>query len=109
MFILIGGSLPPGVVMNADGTFTGTTQTVGTYTFVVRVCDPEGACTVVTFSVVVQPTPSTTSGSGTEPILPYTGYNSMSQVVLALTLILGGLVLLAVSRRRPEERANGEG
>ncbi len=105
VFTMIGGTLPPGVNINADGTFTGRTESVGTYTFVVRACDPDGACIVVTFSVVVRPVPSTTSGTGTVPALPYTGYNSMSQLLLALMLVLGGVVLLGISKRDETRRA----
>ncbi|MDH5422793.1 MAG: Ig-like domain-containing protein, partial [Acidimicrobiia bacterium] len=106
-FTLIGGALPPGLTLNPDGTFTGTARDVGTYTFVVRVCDTDGACTVVTFSIVVLPAPGQ-GGSGSEPSIPFTGNDSLFQAVVALMLILAGLVLLAVSRRQPEERANGE-
>jgi large repetitive protein len=38
-YALLDGALPPGVQLAADGTFTGTAQTAGSYPVVLRVCD----------------------------------------------------------------------
>ena len=79
VFSIVGGALPPGVTLNPDGSFTGTTTVLGTYVFTVQVCDGESppACSVVTFSLVVQ-------------ALPTTGSSPAAWAILALLLLLAG-------------------
>lgn len=43
-------------------------------------------------------------GSGAEPSIPFTGYDSLLQAIVALMLILGGLVLLALSKDEESDR-----
>ncbi len=52
---LSSGTLPPGVTLNPDGTFTGTSTSPGTYTFTVEVTDVNGQTALQTVTVTVQP------------------------------------------------------
>lgn len=106
--VLAGGTLPPGVTLNPDGTFSGTPSRVGSYTFVVEVCDTFGACSTSVISIVVQQ--GATSG-GTLPLpdddtstppstLPFTGIDSAWVAATAMLLMLGGALLLLVTGNR---------
>ncbi|MGQ0463918.1 MAG: Ig-like domain-containing protein [Sporichthyaceae bacterium] len=57
--VVTGGQLPPGIVLNPDGTFTGTPTTPGRYEVTVRACDDRipPACADETLTIVVSPTP----------------------------------------------------
>ena len=52
-FTLVGGTLPPGVVLGSTGTVSGTPTTAGSYTFTVKVTDSTGASAVGTFTLTV--------------------------------------------------------
>jgi hypothetical protein len=56
---VIGGSLPPGLTINPDGTWSGEAVEQGTFTFTVDVCDPLGACTSMVMSVSIALLPAT--------------------------------------------------
>ncbi len=92
---LVDGSLPPGLTLDADGTWSGTAPASGTYTFTVRACDNQTppACTdseiTVTFGALAR------SGSSTW-MLMLTG--------LAL-VIAGALALRWQSPARTNNRA----
>jgi hypothetical protein len=59
MFSILSGSLPPGLMLNANGTVTGTPQTAGTFSFVGQVIDSQGskATTPSTNGCVITITP----------------------------------------------------
>jgi PKD repeat protein len=50
-----GGTLPPGVVLQKDGTLSGTPTTPGVYTVTVTLCNADGGCSTSTVTVVVTP------------------------------------------------------
>ena len=75
-FSLTGGALPPGLVLAADGLLSGTPTTAGTYAFVVK---------------------ATGSGSSAEQNATVT---IVAYVVSGGLMVLAGLVLLSVARRR---------
>jgi hypothetical protein len=52
-FSLSQGALPKGINLHASGEFTGTTRTVGTYSFTVTVTDGAGAQVSAAYSLVV--------------------------------------------------------
>jgi uncharacterized protein (TIGR03437 family) len=54
-FTLVGGTLPPGIVLGSTGTLSGTPTTAGSYTFTVKVTDTTGASAVGTFTLTVAP------------------------------------------------------
>jgi hypothetical protein len=55
---LAGGALPPGVTMFADGSMYGTATATGTYTFTVKVTDPNGKTATQAFRTTIAPTPA---------------------------------------------------
>jgi hypothetical protein len=61
-FSIISGSLPPGLMLNANGTITGTPQTPGTFNFVGQVSDTQGTKATTPIqngcSIIVTPAPS---------------------------------------------------
>jgi len=108
------GTLPPGLSLSAStGTVSGTPTTTGTYNFTVLVTDsttpvPMGATDVCTLAIAAAgsgsgsaTTTGNTTGTGSSGSLPYTGANIDRLLEIALgAILLGGLLLLAVGRRR---------
>jgi hypothetical protein len=84
-----GGTVPPGLALYSDGTWGGEATSTGTYTIDVEACD-DGQPILCTTSVV-------TIVIG---ILPFTGSELASWVMLGAALVLVGLVILWASRRR---------
>ncbi|QOY85277.1 Ig domain-containing protein [Paludibaculum fermentans] len=64
------GNLPPGVNIGTGGAFTGTPTTAGTFNFMLRATDANGAVVTQSFAIVVAPAPVLTLNP---PTLP-TGY-----------------------------------
>ena len=58
-----GSTLPPGVQLNAGGTFSGTPTTAGTYSFLVVLTDQTQNQTQLQYSLTVAPPPSFTTTS----------------------------------------------
>ncbi len=58
VFVVTGGTLPPGISLGTDGVFTGTATTPGTYTVTVTVSDPAGAKDTVTLVLTVPTAPA---------------------------------------------------
>ncbi|NNF10470.1 MAG: tandem-95 repeat protein [Acidimicrobiia bacterium] len=81
------GSLPAGLVLNPDGTWSGEALAPGTYAFTVDVCDPAGACSVMVLSISVA-------------LLPATGITTTTILRLAAVLLLVGWGLLRQTSRR---------
>jgi hypothetical protein len=108
------GSLPPGLSLGTDtGTVSGTPTTVGTSDFTVEVTDsttpvPQTATAELTITIAAAgsgsgsaTTTGNTTGTGSSGSLPYTGANIDRLLEIALgAILLGGLLLLAVGRRR---------
>jgi len=55
---LAGGSLPPGLTLNADGSFSGAPTTAGPFAFTARVTDQDKAVVSQVFSLTVLPGPA---------------------------------------------------
>ncbi|MDH3307120.1 MAG: Ig-like domain-containing protein [Acidimicrobiia bacterium] len=93
-FVLAAGTLPPGVTLNADGTFSGIPTVLGVYVFTVQVCDSGSpqACTTVVLSLVIQP-------------LATTGLGIELWLLLALLLFGAGTLVLRLTGGNP---ADGE-
>jgi LPXTG-motif cell wall-anchored protein len=85
---LLSGTLPSGMRLNSDGSFSGATSTPGTYVITVRACDPLAACADYVFSFTV----------GRR--LPSTGAESQSLASIAILLVGLGAALLLIGRRR---------
>jgi len=66
-FSLAGGSLPPGVILNATGTLSGTPTTAGTYTFNVRASDTAANTGYATVSITVSAGASVVVGPASLP------------------------------------------
>jgi LPXTG-motif cell wall-anchored protein len=91
-FILSAGTLPPGVNLNPDGTFSGSPTSLGTFSATITVCDTNALCTTSVLTIqVVAP-----------GALPHTGVNSGSLAVVGMLLLLLGGLLVTASRRRRE-------
>jgi hypothetical protein len=107
------GTLPPGLALNADGTWTGTATTAGTFSFTVRICDtgtPQ-LCVLQPVTVVVtaqslpgtggDTTPSPGTGGGSTPgRLPNSGLETLPLLLTAAMMVLLGL---ALQRRRQDD------
>ena len=79
-------TLPPGVTLNPDGTFTGTPPP-GTWVIVVEACDSGGNCSVITINLTVT-------------ALPITGLSTSNLGSLGVLLLGLGAALVLVTRRR---------
>ena len=71
-YVQVGGTLPPGVTLNGDGSFSGSPTVPGTYTVVVQVSDPLGASDTTTLVITVPAppvngAPDAVDDSGTTP------------------------------------------
>jgi hypothetical protein len=105
---VVSGTIPPGLMLNADGTWTGVTTTPGTYSFTVRICDtgtPQ-LCVLQPVTVVVTALPlpgtgntTTTTPSPTVGRLPRSGLETVPLLLVAATMVFVGLLL---QRRRPD-------
>ena len=101
---LVGGTLPPGVTLNPDGTFGGTAEAVGTYVFDIEACDTGGICSIITVVVQIVDLALTDDDpplSG--DALPLTGLASMDWMLVALALMLVGAVAVRFGDRRESE------
>jgi hypothetical protein len=100
---LVGGSLPPGITLNLDGTFSGTATKPGDYSATISVCDngtPRMCTTRVLGLKIVRPATGGGSGGTT---LPFTGADTRMELGWATALIVAGLLALAagsIPRRR---------
>ena len=90
-FSVSGGSLPPGVSLNPDGTFSGSPSATGTYNSTILICDVHMLCTTETLTIQVQ-----------AQELPKTGMDITTLTVFAAFMILIGAVLIVGPRRRDE-------
>ncbi len=92
-FSLVGGALPPGVTLNPDGSFSGTSNVLGNFTFTVQVCDAGDppSCSTVTFTLIVQ-------------ALPTTGTAVFWWALIAVLLAMAGAGLV-MTERLTERRA----
>jgi len=105
---VISGSLPPGLILHSDGTWSGAAP-AGVYPLTLEVCDAVAACSVVSVVLSVVTTLTHTQFNlevaKTEE-LPATGFDLAELVAAAfLFLVLGGFALLAVSDRRRNTRS----
>ncbi len=99
-YALVGGSLPSGVTLNSDGTFSGIPTAPGTFTFLVEVCDNESpaACTTEILTLIILGQTPATGGGDVAPSLPYTGTNTQAHATWALLLMLLGWALVRSTR-----------
>ncbi|MDH3539046.1 MAG: Ig-like domain-containing protein, partial [Acidimicrobiia bacterium] len=87
---VIDGSLPPGLILNSDGTWSGEATEQGTFVFTVEICDEAAACRVMVLSV-------------STALLPATGIPAVLTARLGLILVLLGWAALRVSDRMNQQ------
>lgn len=92
---IIDGSLPLGLSINPDGTFSGAATTVGTYTVQVQICDDGTPQRCSLFSVIIH----------VGETLPFTGIEVLNFVRIGLLFVLGGATLLAFQWKREDEES----
>ena len=63
VYTLTSGTLPAGVTLNADGTFTGTPSTAGTFVVTISVADGRGGVATTTLTIEVPAATTTTTSS----------------------------------------------
>ncbi len=88
---VVSGSLPPGLTLNPDGTFVGTTAVSGVYPFVVHVCDNGSPvmCSDQPVEIHIADRP-----------LPFTGIDlRLWMAIAALLTFVGGLTVFTARRR----------
>jgi hypothetical protein len=57
-WLVVGGALPPGLNLAADGTLSGVPTTAGTYTFTAEVMDANGATAQAALTLTINPDPN---------------------------------------------------
>ncbi len=101
-FRFVGGSLPAGLSLESDGTFSGSTTRGGVYQFFVEVCDEADPVACATFAYQIRVI-------GTEVIsndvLPFTGADSRVLVFAALIFLAGGSTMTSGGRQGTERPA----
>ncbi len=65
---LLSGSVPPGMVLNADGSITGTPTQPGTYTLSLRLCNGAGGCETRLVTLTINPAAPAASYTDTTTI-----------------------------------------
>jgi hypothetical protein len=93
---VIEGSLPPGLTLNSDGTWSGEATEQGTFVITVEICDEAGACTASVLSISVA-------------LLPATGVPAVPLARLGLILVLLGWAALRFTTRPLPEEAGQPG
>ncbi|NNF11103.1 MAG: cadherin-like domain-containing protein [Acidimicrobiia bacterium] len=78
---VVDGTLPPGLTLNADGTWSGEATEQGTFVFAVEICDDAGACTGSVLSISIA-------------LLPATGVSAAFLARLGLIFVLFGWAVL---------------
>ncbi len=92
-YSILSGTLPPGLTLNPDGTWSGA-ATEGTYVVTIQACDDRVPPACSTFSLILQVS-----------LLPATGVAATAVVPVAVTLLLAGLVLVRLPGRRHDRAA----
>ena len=97
------GSVPPGITLNPDGSFSGTATTPGDYTAEIRICDNGSpmACSIATLNFTVTAVVDSVPGT-----LAFTGADSRYLIGIGLLLLAIGLVMLIDDRRRNPHNYN---
>ncbi len=94
------GDLPAGVTVNSDGSFAGIPEVSGTYVIWVEACDESGACSTISVFLQIGSLPFPDDDPTTDnPSLPFTGMRWLGWLLVAVSLIMGGLVSLVAVRR----------
>ena len=114
---VIRGPLPPGLTLNPDGTFDGVATIPGVYSVTIELCDDfvPSACTIRTITIevtgdpVVPPSSTTTTvvlatsttvpPTATPGPLPFTGFDLSLMLSVALSLLVGGVLLARRAQR----------
>ncbi len=102
-FSLLSGALPPGLTLGADGALGGTPTTAGTFAFAVKATGA-GSSAEQDATITIAPRPAvppSTQGPSTQgPSMAETGLGISLYVVLGALMIIAGLMLVWLARRR---------
>ena len=91
VFDLTAGTLPPGVMLRADGSFDGVPQLPGNYVADIVALDPHGAAAAVTLAVTVEPSTSYSTSVASTTTVP-----SRTQLVRPSTVpVVQGIARIA--------------
>jgi hypothetical protein len=99
------GSMPPGLVLNSDGTWSGTTagNVPGSYPITLHACDQFGMCTdagvTIVLAIAASPTPPTTTPPPTSVVASERQADDPPFVPVLLMLVAGLLAVMAVQAR----------
>jgi hypothetical protein len=93
------------VTLNADGTFTGVAGVAGTFSFTVKVCDPDSACTLQNVTITVAAAAMRIPMPRPDRTLPATNTDATDNGPSGAVLMTGLLLILlagslAVNPRR---------
>ncbi|REK19688.1 MAG: DUF11 domain-containing protein [Actinobacteria bacterium] len=104
-FSRVDGMLPPGITLNADGTFAGAATEAGLYQFDVEVCDEADPVACATFSYEVRVVEVDVAAGPDDPSevgateLPFTGVELAGLMIMATILLAGGSGAVLGARR----------
>ncbi|MEV0808516.1 putative Ig domain-containing protein [Micromonospora sp. NPDC050200] len=113
-FSAVGGDLPGGLTLAADGLLSGTPEAAGSFTFTVKATGTASSATdevTVVVDAAPSPSPSPTQTSSSPPTptptrsagpgLPVTGSDTLAMLWLGIgAIVVGGIILLVVRGRR---------
>ncbi len=88
---VVGGTIPPGLTLNPDGTFSGEATVAGTYVLTLRTCDDQAppACSDFVVEYIVA-------------ALPVTGISIGAFTIMGAMFALAGAALIRLSQARIE-------
>jgi hypothetical protein len=89
VYTLVDGTLPDGLVLNSDGTWSGSVLGMVETSVTVQACDPWGACTVLYLTLVGSALPATTTAQQADALAPARSVDLLWVVaILALAFLL---------------------
>ena len=98
------GSLPEGLVLNGDGTWTGGAETPGSYAVSISVCDPANACDGAVLSITV--TGKTLPSTNLVPVAG-TPLGASTVILIGFALVVLAEVMWIGTATTPDQRRTG--
>jgi hypothetical protein len=94
-YTVVEGTLPDGLVLQDDGTWTGAVLSAGVFQVTVRACDPYGSCAYEVLTLNSTSLPDTATAGPIETTRP-----SQGAALVAIGVFAFLLLVIATPRRR---------